>query len=545
MTPHLTPAITKDLDLLRADLVSANFTVDGVGEVLGDLANEALHREQMVPAVRALAGNDTPIATLIKLFVLGQAVAVDTAQAAFGHLTVAGAQNMNLIAKVSAAELSTNPNLMNQPNAHQQDLTAGAVKALVEIHPHGSTDEHGAVDWWLASDLGEMATGGALQGDHVLGAGGASLTLAQITARTPVAKVLDLGTGSGIQALYAARHSQEIVATDLSERALEFARFNAALNGITLDLRAGSMLEPVANDRFDLVVSNPPFVITPRTEDGDVLPQYEYRDGGAAGDDIVHNLIVDLGGVLNPGGSAYLLGNWEIQHGQDWKTRIHQWLAEAEQAHGPLDAWVIQRELLDPAQYAETWIRDGGTTPDRDPQGYAATYAAWLDDFASRSVAAIGFGIVVLRKPVGATDPADAQPQPLRRLEEITGTVAQPLGPVIAASIAAHDWVSALSDEQLGQQRLVVASDVTEERFYTPGSQDPNIIIIRQGHGFGRAVQAGTTLAGLVGACDGELTVAQIIGAIAMLFEVDHAELAAELIPDIRGLVTDGLLVGR
>ncbi|XBH21671.1 methyltransferase [Jonesiaceae bacterium BS-20] len=580
MTTHPVPTITKDLDLLRADLMSANFTVDGVGEVLGGLANEALHREQTLPALRALAGNEEPTATLIKLFVLGQPVTYSAAAAAFGKLTVTGAQAMNLVAEVSRAETSpeiastleaapTNETARTQENVRSvedelgtesrvsepsssqpassqlQDPREPMLKALIEIHPHGSTDSQGSVDWWLASDLSELATGGALQSDHVLGAGGASLTLAQVTARTPVSRVLDLGTGSGIQALYAARHAQEIVATDLSARALEFARFNAALNEITLDLREGSMLEPVAGERFDLVVSNPPFVITPRTEEGDVLPQYEYRDGGAAGDDIVHNLIVDLGGVLNPGGSAYLLGNWEIQHGQQWHTRISQWLDEAEAAHGPLDAWVIQRELLDPARYAETWIRDGGTTEDRDPQGYAATYSAWLDDFASRSVEAIGFGIVVLRKPAVSKTEAANHPQPMRRLEEATGTVAQPLGPVIAASIAAHDWVSALTDQELAQQRLVVASDVTEERFYTPGAQDPNIIIIRQGHGFGRAIQAGTTLAGLVGACDGELTVGQILGAITMLFEVDLTELATELFPDIRGLVTDGLLVGQ
>ena len=87
-----------------------------------------------------------------------------------------------------------------------------------------------------------------------------------------------------------------------------------------------------------------------------------------------------------------------------------------------LDGWVVQRELQDPAQYAETWIRDGGTTPDRDRAAWAARYGAWLDDFASRDVEAIGFGFVTLRRPrPGAPT--------LRRLEEVTGTGRQPLGP--------------------------------------------------------------------------------------------------------------------
>lgn len=514
MTNEPTPVITPDLHLLRADLLAADYTVDGVQAALGDLAAAALGREQAVPALRALAGNESELATLIRLFILGREVSVAQAEAAFAGLRVAGAVNAQLV----------------RVGPH-------GVRALAELRPAAMADTNGTVNWWLASDLSELATGAALHAEHVLGAGGASITLAQVTARDRVGRVLDLGTGSGIQALYASRHASEIVATDLSVRALEFARFNAALNEVHFDLRAGSMLEPVAGESFDLVVSNPPFVITPRgSGHGGTVPQYEYRDGGAAGDDIVKNLIQDVGGVLAPGGRVFLLGNWEITAGTPWQERIEQWLDAAEAAHGPLDAWVIQREVLDPAQYAQTWIRDGGTTADRDPEGYAATFDSWLSDFASRDVGEIGFGIVVLRKPEAG------QPRTLRRLEEVTGSVAQPLGPVFAAALAAQDWVSAHTDDELCAQRLMVAPDVTEERYFTPGSDDPNIIIIRQGGGLRRTVQAGTALAGLVGACDGELTVGQIIGAIASLFEVDEQTLRTELMTDLRGLIVDGLL---
>ncbi len=513
MTEHPTPIITNQLAALRADLAAARYTIDRTTELLGNLANKALHREQAVPATRALAGSTEPAAYLVRLFMLGQTLTEDELNAAFPTLGAGGARAMNLIA---AAE--------------------GGLRALAEIRPHAFSDESGQTDWWLASDLGEVATGGALAADHVLGAGGASLTLAQFTSRNRVGRVLDLGTGCGIQALHTSTHSDAIVATDISERALNYARFNAALNEVSFDLRLGSMLEPVTDEHFDLVVSNPPFVITPRTDDDSTLPQYEYRDGGRSGDDLVHDLIVQIGSVLAPGGVAHMLGNWEIRGDANWTERVTQWLDEAEAAHGPLDAWIVQRELLDPAQYAETWIRDGGTTQDRDPQAYAATFSAWLDDFASRNVQGIGFGMIWLRKPASGQ-------RTLRRLEEITGTVQQPLGPVVARGIAAHDWHTALSDDELCAQRLTYAPDVTEERYYTPGSQDPNVIIIRQGGGYGRAVQATTVLAGLVGACDGDLSIGQITGAIASLFGVSEHELRAEVLPDVRGLITDGLLV--
>lgn len=68
-------------------------------------------------------------------------------------------------------------------------------------------------------------------------------------------------------------------------------------------------------------------------------------------------------------------------------------------------------------------------------------------------------------------------------------------------------------------------------------------MLLRQGRGFGRTVRAGTALAGFVGACDGELTAGQIVGALGSLLEVGAAEVAADVVPSVRGLVLDGLLV--
>ncbi|PZR52587.1 SAM-dependent methyltransferase [Xylanimonas oleitrophica] len=523
-----------ELAALRGDLDAASWTVDGVAGLVGGLAAAALHREQAVPALRAVEdavrgrspASWDPRATLTRLFLLGGQVPRAALDAALPATGTTGAVRAGLV--VAAGEGPDD-----------------AVRAVVDLRPYAAQDATGDVSWWLASDLGELARGGAIANDHVLGAGGASLTLAQVTVRDRVARVLDLGTGSGIQALHATRHAGAVVATDVSPRALEFARFNAGLNlghDDALDLRLGSMLEPVAGETFDLVVSNPPFVITPHTGEAgravqEAIGGYEYRDGGRSGDDLVRDLVTSVGDVLAPGGTAQLLGNWEHRRGQRWTERVGEWL----DASG-LDGWVIQREVLDPAEYAETWIRDGGTTPDRDPQAWAAAYGAWLDDFASRDVEAIGFGIVTLRKPVDAARPDGSPRERLRRLEEHTGAVRQPLGPHLAASLAAHDWLAVRDDDALAAAHLTVAPDVTEERYLTPGAGDPNVVVVRQGDGLGRGVHASTALAALVGACDGELSVGQISGAIATLFDVDAQALAAELLPAVRGLVRDGFL---
>ncbi|GAB2450414.1 DUF7059 domain-containing protein [Xylanimonas ulmi] len=575
------------LAALRADLESAAFTVDGVADLVGELGAAALRREQALPARRAVeaavAGRAPrawdPRATLTRLFLLG------------GHTPRAA---LDAALPATGAEGLVRAGLAVAAGQGDDD----AVRAAVDLAPYAATDAAGDVRWWLASDLGELARGGAIANDHVLGAGGASLTLGQVTVRERVGRVLDLGTGCGIQALHASRHADTVVGTDISARALAFARFNAGLNlgdADAFDLRLGSMLEPVAGEEFDLVVSNPPFVITPHAGAAglamrEALGDFEYRDGGRAGDDLVRDLIVAVGSVLAPGGTAQLLGNWEHRRGQEWTERVGSWL----DASG-LDGWVIQREVLDPAEYAETWIRDGGTTPERDPDAWAGAYGAWLDDFASRDVEAIGFGIVTLRRPGGpegetvaprggvstgstsggvggvstgstsggvggvstgstsggvggvSTGSTSGRVR-LRRLEEHTGAVRQPLGPHLAASLAAHEWLATRTDDALVAARLVVAPDVTEERYLTPGMPDPNVVVIRQGDGLGRGVHASTALAALVGACDGELTVGQIIGALAALFEQAGAlgatptALRDELLPAVRGLVRDGFL---
>ncbi|MBZ2197302.1 methyltransferase [Ruania sp. N2-46] len=501
----------QQIDLLRSDLLHSHYDVDTLGDVLGAVATAAMAREQVLPAIRTARSSDDPAAALLRLFILGDEVTVAEATGALPHLGVEGAAGLGLLTAAGTAP-------------------EDRVTARVDLRP---VDTSGG-GLWLAADLGEATTGDAVGAEHVLGLGGASRTLAELTVRTPVGRALDLGTGSGIQALNLAGFAQSVVGTDISAAALAFAAFNATLNNCAVDLRRGSMLEPVAGEQFDLVVSNPPFVITPRATEGaaQAMETYTYRDGGRRGDDLVRDLITGVGAVLAPGGTAQFLANWEVHRGEGAFDRVQQWLADS-----GLDGWVIQREYADPAEYAETWLRDGGITPDRDAAAWQRGYTAWLDDFEARGVDAVGFGYVTLHKP---QRPAA---QPWHRCEEITGTLAPTLGPTIAATLAAKDRLAHLEDERLADQRLRVAGDVTEERHYTPGQVDPQVIVLRQGGGLARTVRAGTALAAVVGASDGELTVGQIASGVAVLTDTRPADILADVLPDVRGLILDGLLL--
>lgn len=523
------------LAALAADLQAANYTVDGVAELLGAEANLALARDQTVHAAVVLRHNTTPLATLIKLWLLAQNVSErELAQALPGSFR-------------AVAELG-----LVEEGPVEEGAEPGQLRAAVDLRPYGwaaAEAEGRDTNLWVASDLGAHQRPGVLRRDHVLGIGQASLTLAQGTMRRPVERALDLGTGCGIQLFHLLDHAKSVVATDISERALAFSRFNLALNAAELglaaadldpgnpaarvSLRLGSLLEPVAGERFDLVVSNPPFVITPRRQGEDSSEQFTYRDGGMAGDAIVESLVRGLPGILNPGGTAQMLGNWEIPAGPDagtqlpWHSRLERWLAP------DTEAWFIQREQVPPGSYAQTWLQDA--SQGRDSTAYADAYAEYLRDFASRDVAAIGFGYITLRRPAQGEGVADP------RFEEILYPIEEPIGPHLAKALDRGLWLK--QNPELDQVHLLVAADVTEERHQRPGAEHPGVILLRQGAGLRRTNLLSTELAGFVSTCDGELTVGQIIGALAVLLERGDADFSQGLAAEVRNLVRDGFLL--
>lgn len=524
---------------LADDLRRADYTVEALDALWGDDASAALHRGERVPARRVLDarrgehGASAPLATLAELFVLGLPVPAADAAEALPALGIDGAAELGLLREAR--------------DAREAGADAREVLAALDLRPYAFADEHGAVHWWIISDLGELALGHALGEQHVLGVGGASMTLSGLMLPTPARRVLDLGTGCGIQAMHASRFADEVVATDISERALVLARMNLLLNGIEgVELRLGSLFEPVAGERFDRIVSNPPFVITPRTEG---VPEYDYRDGGMVGDALVEAVVRGAASHLEPGGVAQLLANWEyrgdVDGSGDGLDRAASWAVEA-----GLEHWIVEREVQAVAEYAATWIRDGGTrsgTP-----AFDRLHDAWLDDFEARGVDHVGFGYVLLRRPLALEHPDATGTAPLGGVAPLVrverrhgplGTEGAGIGGHLAAVLAAHDAQVRLDDAALATLRLRVAGDVTEERHYWPGDDDPTAMLLRQGGGFGRTVSPGTGLAALVGACDGELSVGAIIGALAQLLEVDEAALAAELLPAVRELIDDGMLL--
>ena len=213
-----------------------------MARALGPVAHAALSRNETTPGLRATA-DGSPLSTLTRLWPLQAPVPLVDAERALPGM-------VDALCVTGVLERSV-----------------GEVRARLDLRPYADEQR----DWWVLSDLtpGLDGAGVRVSTDHVLGISSASSSLAQLTVREPAGRALDLGTGCGVQSLHLADHVDEIVATDVNPRALWMTRLNFELNRVhgttSAEVRDGSLYEPVRGELFDLVVTNPPFVISPAT----------------------------------------------------------------------------------------------------------------------------------------------------------------------------------------------------------------------------------------------------------------------------------------
>jgi hypothetical protein len=485
--------VTPDLAVpLRDALLEADFTFDGVSALLGETAHTALLRNETTPSARRAEAEPGPLATLVRLFLLQRPVTAEEAEAALP----------GLVDRLAAAGLLAR--------------SVGEVAARLDCRPY-ATDA--GLDLWVVSDLTPGLDGAPqrVSADHVLGISAASTSLAQLTLRHEVGTSLDLGTGCGVQALHLAEHSDRVVATDVNPRALEVARFNAALNGVAdrVDVRDGSFFAPVAGERFDLIATNPPFVISPATGE-----RLVYRDSGLPGDQVVEHIVRTAPDHLTDGGWCQVLANWVIAADRPWDERLASWLPEE------CDAFVVQREVLDPAAYVELWLKDSGHHGGPD---YLRRYDTWLSWLEDQGVAGVGFGWINLRRTGSAGG--------VRELLEWPYDVEQPIAPAIGA------WAEAAATVVDEASRLLVRQDVRQETVGAAGAEDPATIVLRQQRGLRRARQVDTVAAAVVGACDGELAIGRILAAVAQLLDLDPVATTADRMAEVAELVREGFLV--
>ena len=474
---------------LRDALHRASYTEAAVLEAAG-LTDLLRVRDRSVNLLLRKADDAGVLGTLIRLWLMCVPTAVEDVQRAVAPVTIDDLVLAGLVR-----------------------IEVDRLRPLVQLLPFRG--------FFLASDA-PTSRDDRKHADYVMGIGSSSMTLANATIRRPVEHVLDIGTGCGVQAFLAASHAERITGVDLNARAIALATFNARLSGIdNVEFLQGDMFAPVAGRAFDLVVANPPFVISPETT-------YIYRDGGAASDGITQRVAREAPGVLHEGGFAQMICNWAHVGGERWEERVAAWVRGS-----GCDALVLRSATLSARDYAETWIDH---TESDDPASYSRRLDAWLAYFERERIEAVSAGLIMLRKRSGSNWFA---------AEEAPERMKGPAGDAIAANFEARTLLHAIdSAEGLRAMRVRPSSSLHLMHELRPQDSGWRVatITLRLERGIAYEATLDAYLNALLMRCDGSRTLGDLAAEVAAGFGVDPNELIAAMEDPVRQLIARGFV---
>jgi len=223
------------------------------------------------------------------------------------------------------------------------------------------------------------------QGDAVYPPSSDSLLLRDVVVAPAPRRVLDLCTGSGVQALQVADNAERVVAVDINRRAVAVAAFNAALNGAqNVEVRCGDLYAPVRGEQFDLVIANPPFVASPYAN----APSY--HSGGPRGDRVLGRVIAGLGEHLRDEGRAFAITHLALRGGESVHTVASTWFRTF-----PGRALVVTVESGTPVDLAAAqalFALDGGL------KAYALEVQRWVRYLRRNRVEGVSALVIVAEK---------------------------------------------------------------------------------------------------------------------------------------------------
>ncbi|HEY3486220.1 MAG TPA: methyltransferase, partial [Ilumatobacteraceae bacterium] len=464
---------------------AAGYTLEAVTERVGPDVFAHLSARERAPLVRATRAGDR-LDVLLRLFLIGEPVPHDDARAALAPMAVDEWVAGGLVA-----------------------VNGDEVEGLMTLRPLGGPERR-----LVAHDRPDRS--GAVQPDHVVGVSASTVALAGATIRRPIDAAFDLGTGCGIQALHAADHSASVVASDLNQRAVACATLTMELNDIGhVSVRSGDRFEPVAGEQFDLIVSNPPFVISPSR-------RYLFRDSGLPLDEISRSVVGTAPQHLRDGGHCQLLASWAHVRGQDWEDRLAGWVVGK-----ACDVLVLEREVLDPSEHAASWLRQT-----ERPERWQDEYDAWLDDCAAHGVEGVGIGLISMRKRSDSSEPCF-------RAESAPQDVALDCGDHIGALFELADFLGHVDDAALLDVSFRVAPDVVFDERRTPDADGWSTVSrhLRQTAGLRHEGEVDDVIADVVGACNGDRTLRQVLATVCAERGLPDEELRAAALPIVRSLV--------
>lgn len=477
---------------LREVMADAGFVQEQVAiqlDLPSILALASKTREELLARSGAGGARDT----LIRLFTLAAPVETARVDAALGAELAAGLRDSGV--------LHTRPE---------------GDRAAVSITPFRGL--------WIASDIAK--SGDLRASDYVMGLGTSTQTLDTLTVRRVCGRVLDLGTGSGYHALLASTHADTVVGTDISARALDMARLNATLNGVTnVEWRMGSFYEPVGEETFDLIVSNPPFVISPETA-------HVYRSARMSGDGVTEHVVRGAAPRLAPGGIAQFLCNWAHLKGIDWHERIASWAAGS-----GCDLLVLRSETLDAGDYADYWVRH---TREESSEPLADRAARWRASYEELGIEAASIGLILLRRrstEVGAGGN-------WARFDDAPRKMLGGAGASVLRRVEVETRLAALRDDQLLDLSPRVCRAVRLDHTMSPAAHGWAMEQASARLVEGLAYETGIDEAGMniLMRSDGKSPLRPVVAGIAKNLDRPLAEVAPAVLSVVRSMIRRGFL---
>jgi hypothetical protein len=290
-----------------------------------------------------------------------------------------------------------------------------------------------------------------------------------------------------------------------------------------MECAEGDLFAPAAGRQFDLVVSNPPFVISPEN-------RYIYRDGGMEGDEICRTIVREAPAFLNEGGFCQILCNWVEKAGQDWQERLADWFRNTR-----CDAWVMRSETQDIETYATTWIRH---TELHDTADFANRFEQWLSYYEGKGINAVSAGVITMRR----TD----RHSPWFRADDAPRSMIGPAGEAIARGFELRDFLeTARDDASLLEARFLLSPDAALEcrQKPVPGGWQDTTRTLSLERGFNYSGRIDHFVEHILTACDGQRQLSDVLGSIAGMPGIDLGKVKETFCGVVRSLIEHGFLL--
>jgi len=375
-------------------------------------------------------------------------------------------------------------------------------------------------NYWVTTDTYSRLSKSVGE-DDVLMVNTTTLILLNLAIRTPCRSLLDLGTGCGVVAMVAAQFGEHVTGTDLTPRAGNFARFNAWLNEVpNVEIVTGDLFQPVAERRFERILTNPPYYVTPSS-------RRIFAENPMELDGFCRNLVKQAPAHLEEGGFLQMLCEWPEIEGQPWEERLAEWF----QGTG-CDAIVWEGATYDPIPYVQARlpIATASTGKEADCQ----RFDEWVEYYRSRKVKALHAGFLTMRRRPG---------QNWVHFERVVADVTKPSGQAILERFAVRD--QPLSEEELLKSRPQVTEGTQLRQVMEFHDRQwrlsPKVHMV-QTSGLQLMHDLTPDVAEFVSRMDGKAPLGELVGTVARDAPVPREKVQAECISLVKRLIDRGFV---